>query len=692
MIKPLPSGSNNATAPSTTPAQRQFEPVTDVPAASGTVPGDRYRLLRETNLTSKALIGKLQAFFSVRADNPRLLKAQYIALARQLPLMYFILLVNTWALAWTHMAHAPTWLVVYVPTLLTLVCGLRACVWWFTRHRQPSTELILRALVRTNRLSAPIAIGFTSWALALFPYGDVYGKSHVAFYMAITVIGVIFSLMHLRPAAQTTALIVNIAFVVFFASTGNPTFIATALNVLLVSITMLVILNNHYRAFTRLVDAQARAEELGNENLRLANQDSLTGLPNRRQFFTTLDRELARAKANNTRLAVGIIDLDGFKPVNDLYGHSVGDRLLIQVGQRLLGLIGPDMHLARLGGDEFALILSNGADDQQLVHFGQLVCGALAAPFMLTDLPIQIGGSLGIATFPDIATDATEVFEYADYALYHSKRTNRGVMSLFAGRHLEQLRRDGLTEQALRRADVDHEFTLVFQPVVDLHSHRTVAFEALARWHSPKLGNVSPYQFIPVAERIGMINRLTLPLLRKALATANGWPQDIRLSFNLSAHDCGSDEITEQIATVIRESRFDPRRLDLEITETAIMQDIVQVHRTIDVFRQLGCGISLDDFGTGYSSLSQLHSLAFTKIKIDRSFVTGLHEKPASYKIVKSLVALSLDMQLECIVEGVETREELNALASLGCSKVQGYFFSRPMPPGEIEQWLANGP
>ncbi|SEI01766.1 diguanylate cyclase/phosphodiesterase [Pseudomonas asplenii] len=631
---------------------------------------------------------KLQILMSLPLDNPRLLKAQYIALARQLPLMYFILIVNTWALVATHVESAPLWLSLYIPVAMTLICGIRGTMWWRMRHHPPAPKLIVRALVRTTLLAPPIATAFALWSVALFPYGDIYAQSHVAFYMAITVIGVIFSMMHLRPAAQSTALIVNLVFVVFFSTMGNSAFLATALNVVLVSITMLVILNNHYRAFTRLVDAQAQAEQLSDENLRLANEDSLTGLPNRRQFFTTLDTEMAKAQASGSRLAVGIIDLDGFKPVNDQFGHSVGDRLLAQVGQRLNGLLEDNMHLARLGGDEFALILSNDASDQTLVSFGQRVCEALATPFLLTDLPVQIGGSLGMATFPDMATNAIEAFEYADYALYHSKRTSRGSMSMFTASHHQQLLHEGVTEQALRRADIEQEFHLVFQPVIDLRTRRTVSFEALARWHSPKLGDVSPYRFIPVAERIGLINRLTPPLLRKALATANGWPADIRLSFNLSAHDCASDEVAQQIVEVIVASGFDPRRLDLEITETATMQDIPQVQRTIDGFRRLGCGISLDDFGTGYSSLSQLHSLAFTKIKIDRSFVTGLHEKPASYKIVKSLVALSLDMQLECIVEGVETRHELDALISLGCSLVQGYFYSKPMSPASVDAWL----
>lgn len=254
--------------------------------------------------------------------------------------------------------------------------------------------------------------------------------------------------------------------------------------------------------------------------------------------------------------------------------------------------------------------------------------------------------------------------------------------------HNQQLIRQGMIEQALRQVDIEHEFSLVFQPVIDLRSRRTVAFEALARWSSPALGEVPPCQFIPIAERIGLINRLTTHLLGKALMIASNWPAHICLSFNLSTHDCASDEIAGQIVEIIEVSNFDARRLDLEITETAIMQDVVQVQHTIDRFCQLGCGVALDDFGTGYSSLSQLLSLAFTKIKIDRTFVTGINKNPTSYKIVKSLVALSRDMQLECIIEGVETREELEALISLGCFFVQGYYFSRPMHHSHINNWL----
>ena len=636
----------------------------------------------------KRLLLGLRALMSVPKDNPGLIKAQYLALSRQLPMMYFILLTNTLMLAGTHYAVAPRWLTVYCPLIMTLFGVIRAAEWVRTRNRPRSPAQMLSALKRTNRLAPIVASAFTAWSLALFPYGDSYTQAHVGFYMAITVIGCIFCMMHLLPAALATTAVVNTAFVVFFASTSIVTFVATAIDVLLVSIAMLVILKAQYGDFTRLVNMQAQTAKLSEENLKLANQDSLTGLANRRQFFSRLDTLLADARAQGTRLAVGLIDLDGFKPVNDLYGHSVGDRLLCQVGQRLSRLQGEDVHLARLGGDEFSLIITRVLNDEQLRAFGERVCASLREPFLLVDLPIQISGSLGLATFPDQAFSATDVYEHADYALYQSKRHGPGTACLFSTAHRQQLNREGLTEQALRRADLEREFYMVFQPIVDIRSKQTVAFEALARWESPELGNVPPGDFISTAERVGMVNRLTLPLLNKALNAAARWPAGIRLAFNLSAHDCASEEAAQQIVELIKRSPFDPACLDLEITETAAIQDLPQTQRAISRFRELGCGISLDDFGTGYSSLSQIHALPLTKLKVDRTFVTDLHLDPASFKIVKSLIALCQDMQLECIVEGVETVTELGALKNLGCTRAQGYLFAKPMRASEIRGWL----
>ena len=626
---------------------------------------------------------------SVQSGNPELLKAQYRAFAHQMPMMYFILLSSTWALAITHIRLAPTWLTIGVPSLLTFGCLLRVLFWFRTRNIVPSPEHAHAALQRANRLAGGIAIAFTLWSFALVPYGDAYTRSHVAFYMAITVISCIFCLMYVRSAAFIVTLIVNGAFIAFFISTAQPTFVAIAINVLLVCAGMLSILLTNYRNFESMVVSKQRSDALSGENFRLANLDSLTGLANRRGFFVDLEVELEKARAGGKRLALGVMDLDGFKPVNDLYGHSVGDRLLVEVANRLSAtLTGSTSY--RLGGDEFAIIAPLPSENAQLVINASAVLTRLKEPYHMPEGTVHISASMGIAVFPDLALSREQLFDRADYALYHAKKRQRGGAVLFDADHEQQINVDARIESVLKQADLENELSVVFQPIVDIRDEMTVGFEALARWNSPTLGKVSPACFIPIAERAGMIGALTRPLLRKALVAASCWDAPLRLSFNLSAHDLNSDDGVLALIGIIQSSGFDPQRLELEITETAFTHDFDQVTRSVETLRRLGCGISLDDFGTGYSSLTRLHALPLTKFKIDRSFVTDLHQRPASYKIVKSLLTLSADMGLDCVIEGVETEEELAALKALGGSSVQGYLFSPPLPEDQAMEFAAQ--
>lgn len=641
-------------------------------------------------MPTKSMYQRLRQFMSVPEDNPKLLQAQYRAFSRQIPLLYFTLLANTWLLAYSFRAVAPLWLSLYAPILLTTVCGARIISWRRSVNDAPTQDVVVKALGRTNKLSSLLSVAFASWAIALFPYGDAYGQAQIAFYMAITVIACIFCLMHLRSAAVTVALVVNVAFVGFFGLSGNPAFVATAVNVAVVSFVMLAILMVNYRDFTAMIAAQQNAQALSDENFRLANLDPLTRLPNRRQFFAHLDREFQRAQADNRRLAVGVMDLDGFKPVNDLYGHATGDALLVEAGNRLREVCGKQLHLARIGGDEFAVVVADVVDDEELLMAGRRMCDVLRIPFFLAGATVQVSASIGFAIYPDLADNASALFERADYALFRSKRKLRGRATLFSNEDAAEIHGGAEIEQALHAADLERELIVLFQPIIELRTNKTVAFEALARWQSPLVGDVSPVVFIPLAERMGVVNKLTRVLLQKALAAATRWPDDVSLSFNLSAKDIGTSEGVMRLIATILASGFDPRRLDLEITETAIVQDFEQAHEAIDTLKALGCGICLDDFGTGYSSLTQLHSLPLTKLKVDRSFVTGLHLKPASHKIVKSLLALTRDMGLGCVVEGVETDQELDALRALGCTLVQGYRFSKPLAGSAVPGFLSQ--
>ncbi|QAU45720.1 putative bifunctional diguanylate cyclase/phosphodiesterase [Bradyrhizobium guangzhouense] len=648
----------------------------------------------------KAYLAAAMQLFRV-SDDPDLTRAQFDAFSKQIPLLYFILISNTIAVAYTYVNVAPDWLTMIVPGVLTVLAALRTFWWLRQRHFVRSDADILRNLRATNWMTLPIAAGFTAWSFALYPYGDPFARSQVAFYMAVTVIGCIFSLMHLRSAALIVTLIVDVPYVLFFWATGEPTLKAIAVNNLLVSGAMVTVLFIYYRDFADLVASrksllvqQAATQALSDENFCLANLDSLTELPNRRRFFAELSSAFNDAERRHVRVAVGIIDLDGFKPINDNYGHSVGDRVLIEAGRRIREVcegFGPQrVEFARLGGDEFGLVVCGDPEDADLERLGERIGEQVKLPYQLDTAHTGLSCSIGFALYPRSASTAEALYECADYSLYHAKRHLRGRTVIFSSEHEAEIRSRGVIETLLRTADFSAEMDLVFQPIVDAMSEHTAGFEALARWQSPRLGWVSPADFIPAAERIGLIRPLTQALLVRALAAARTWPDHTRLSFNLSAHDiCSPDGILPLIA-IIENSGVPPRRLDFEITETAVTFDFARAQQSIAALKAMGCGISLDDFGTGYSSLSHVHRLPLDKLKIDRSFVADINDNPVSHKIIKSLTGLCDDMEIACVVEGVETRAQLDSLRRLGCDFVQGYYFAKPMPGAAIEDYLAR--
>ncbi|MBR0833440.1 EAL domain-containing protein [Bradyrhizobium manausense] len=648
----------------------------------------------------KTYLAATMRLFRVPED-PDLSRAQFDAFSKQIPLLYFILISNTIAVAYTYVNVAPDWLTMIVPSVLTLIAGLRTFWWLRQRGLVRSDADILRNLRATNWMTLPIGAGFTIWSFALYPYGDPFAKSQVAFYMAVTVIGCIFSLMHLRSAALIVTLIVDVPYVLFFWATGEPTLKAIAVNNLLVSGAMVTVLFIYYRDFADLVASrkslltqQAATQALSDENFRLANLDSLTELPNRRRFFAELSSAFTEAERRHVRVAVGIIDLDGFKPINDNYGHSVGDRVLIEAGRRVREVcegFGPQrVEFARLGGDEFGLVVCGDPEDADLMRLGQRIGEQVKLPYQLDTAHTGLSCSIGFALYPRSATTSEALYECADYALYHAKRHLRGRTVIFSSELEAEIRSRGVIENLLRTSDFGAEMELVFQPIVDAMSEHTAGFETLARWHSPRLGWVSPADFIPAAERIGLIRPLTQVLLTRALATAKTWPDHIRLSFNLSAHDvCAAEGILPLIA-IIEKSGLPPHRIDFEITETAVTFDFVRAQQSIATLKAMGCGISLDDFGTGYSSLSHVHRLPLDKIKVDRSFVADINENPVSHKIIKSLAGLCDDMEIACVVEGVETRAQLDTLRRLGCDFIQGYYFAKPMPGSAIDEYLAK--
>ena len=625
------------------------------------------------------ILGLLRRNLTVPDDEPDLLVAQARALSRQVPILHAILSLDAIAVAYTHYGVAPDALTILPLAILLLACAARVSVWSRTNHQAIEPAEALRRLKGTNRLAALLGLGFTAWALMLTRYGDVATHMHVLFFLTITMIACISCLMHLRSAALIISAIAT-PITLYFIAIGTPALRATALNYVGVVVVMLFMQSVCYRDFRRLT-------RLIQENRSLAHTDPLTGLPNRRFFFAELERAILAADPADACFAIGLIDLDGFKPVNDTLGHRAGDAVLCEVGRRLQDTLGAAGSVTRLGGDEFGLILQGTPD---LDALGRTLCSVLKQPYALRDGTARIGASIGFARFPETARTAEVLVERADHTLYHAKAHAPGTAACFAFEHENRMHRQAQVEQALRRADLAAEFHLLFQPIVDVVAGRVQAYEALARWNSPTLGSVSPVDFIAVAERTGLIHDLSLALLRKALAAMVSWPEHVALSFNLSAHDLAAAEGIATITALIAESGIAPERIVFEVTETGLMRDLVDAGRSLGALRALGVGIALDDFGTGYSSLGYVHRLPISELKIDRSFVTDICSDAASRNIIHSILDLARNLRLLCVVEGVETEAQMLHLRAAGCRYMQGYLFQKPMPAAAIAAFEAG--
>ncbi|MAC90736.1 EAL domain-containing protein [Maricaulis sp.] len=448
---------------------------------------------------------------------------------------------------------------------------------------------------------------------------------------------------------------------------------------------------NAVKARLEAVRDRETAEQLERDARHLAECDALTGLPNRRSFFLALDQHIERLRSHGEPFILGLVDLDGFKPVNDTYGHAAGDEMLKTVAERLCDIADETVTPARLGGDEFALLAAIPCTlNETALALGHRVEAALSEPYELGEYTCKSSGSVGLLICNDPQVSAQELMERADHALYFAKRALQGKAVVFNAALEQEMTASSQLDKALRRSDHEAEFSVKFQPQYDLVKSKVTGFEALARWDSPELGSVTPDLFIPAAERAGLIRGLTQTLLSKALREMASWPTDITLSFNLSAHDLMSPQAMDSLLDTVRQSGLPASRIEFEITETAMMSDFNQARRAIDQISAAGHSIALDDFGVGYSSLQYLQQLPVSKLKIDRSFVSQMLEDSSSFKIVRTMLALSQSLDLGCVIEGVETEAQVHILRTLGARHVQGYLIGAPMGADQIDPILST--
>ena len=412
----------------------------------------------------------------------------------------------------------------------------------------------------------------------------------------------------------------------------------------------------------------------------MARFDTLTRLPNRLQLTEALAKALQTAEKWNGRCGFMMIDLDRFKAVNDTLGHPVGDRLLARVSDRLRSIMTDNELCGRLGGDEFAIVIKDASDTEYMEILAQKIIDTLSRLYEIDQHTLYIGASVGTAIGPRDGRTVEMLMRSADLALYRSKDHGGGVFHHYEPKLHVQAEERRVMEIALRKALENDEFLLNYQPVVSADTGGVVGFEALLRWNSPKFGNVSPVKFIPLAEDARLIIPIGEWVLRTACREAMNWPSTVKIAVNVSADQLTEPNFINMVVSALKDSGLPAHRLEIEVTESIFMREGQGAAETLDEIIALGINLSLDDFGTGYSSLGYLRKTRFTTIKVDRSFVQGAAKKaPESLAIIRAVVAMADSLGMSTTAEGAETEDEVRMIKSLGCTKIQGYYFGRPM-------------
>ncbi len=464
-------------------------------------------------------------------------------------------------------------------------------------------------------------------------------------------------------------------------------------NALLLNIALILLGWNRYKSMNAELGDRRRSEE---EARRLAQIDPLTGCYNRRSIAPAMAELLAEAESQGRALAVILVDLDNFKQVNDLNGHNTGDAVLTETSERMGDILPADALLARLGGDEFAAaVVYDPVMPGKIEHLASLLIERVAQPIEINDTVIEITMSVGIASSVNLvnpvdADVSTRLIHKADIAMYQAKKQGKNRFFWFEPAMEQELRFRNELESGIRKGIAKGEFVPFYEQQIDLESGELVGFEMLARWLSPEMGIVGPDIFIPIAEEIGVVAEMSEKLMAQAFEDAKCWNPKLTLSVNISPVQMRDPWFAQKLLKLLLQHNFPPSRLDIEITESALHDNVGLVRSMITSLRNQGVKVSLDDFGTGYASLSQLRSLPFDRIKIDRSFIRELNTGEAGSKLVDAIISMGNGLKMPITAEGIENEAVLEMLRKMGQLKGQGYHYGRPEPAGEVLTRLHN--
>ncbi|HEX8526942.1 putative bifunctional diguanylate cyclase/phosphodiesterase [Allosphingosinicella sp.] len=626
-----------------------------------------------------------------------LLDLRYRALQRQIPLLYSIALANFLGLHLT--AGGQFGQLLHPANFLILIVVARLGHWLATRNRILPPDAILAELVKTWLIAALFSSLFSFWAIQLFLIGDLAQQNHVVLFASLAALGCAYGLSSFPSAGRLPLLLFALPLAGTLVLFGETAHAAVGISLTLITLLVLRLISVNDAGFIELVRSRSgieaereraqKAEEIAlAEKARvreIADSDPLTGLANRRAFLASLAGEVAR-EGRTRRVALALVDLDGFKPINDTFGHATGDAVLREVGVRLQRAGGPGSLIARMGGDEFALLVPDCATRSSAARLGRSISQGLRLPYSVEGREFRLSGGCGLLLVEPRERDLTLALSRCDTALYTAKQRGRGEYAVFTAEMEKVTRRRAALERALRDPAVHDQVGLVFQPIYEIATMQLRSFEALARWQHPELGPVPPGEFIPITEQINAVEAIGETLLRRAAREAARWPEAVRLSFNLSAVQLCSATSAARLLETIAAEGLDPRRLELEVTETALLVDFDSARFNLRLLREAGARIVLDDFGAGYASISYLREIDFDAIKLDGSLIAQAADSEHATRLLRGVVKLCASIGVPCVAEHVETEEQLALLRALDCRYGQGYLLARPLSPAAARE------
>ena len=612
------------------------------------------------------------------------IEERYSTLRKQIPIIYLLALVNVFGLQIQTTGGVEFGL--NMPTVFSFCAAFR--LWqWLHVSSDISCEAKLNVLRQTDIAAIIICTAICVWFLSLLNTGDPTQRMAVLLFGGFTAIGIAYGLSSSPFSSRVPLVLIALPLIGVGLWSTNFKFFGATISVAIATILMLRMLSVQSRQFSDLMlsrsevlDEQKAAEEARHDAISEATTDYLTGLRNRRAFIAAIQSEIA---TDSVGFAVAILDLDRFKWTNDTFGHATGDKLLKIVGKRLTAASGDDAVVARLGGDEFAVLFKTVRSSLDAKAEGLGLLLEVNRPAEIDGRPFPIRGCLGVGMSRERSDRSpSRLLADADMALYEAKSDTSGRLAIFEPRMEAPLKRRVHIERAIQASEFIADLRVMYQPIIDLRTGYIISAEALARWTDKSLGEVSPTEFVPIAEQLCLIGKISDHVLGKAFCEALTWAPSIRLSVNLSAIQLSAPSFAEEMLCRLSIENFPAARLEVEVTETALLSDFACARENLATLSEAGVRIVLDDFGSGFASVSYLREIHFDQIKLDGSLVTNAKESPDGERLLRGVIGLCQALNVVTVAEHIETEEQYNLLLLFGCDAGQGFWFQSPTKGG----------